>query len=1124
MAEVMAYKADDEVRYNLIPTIKKFHECPAQIRAAVGPVGCYSGDTEFLTPTGWVRFDAYEEGMQTAQWNHTSKDISFVFPDSYIKEPCAEFIHFHNEHSLSMMLSDEHRMPLYNYRGRFKVKNAATVAKTPSRYTIPTNFRVRKDGYNLTDNDIRLMVAVHADGNIPAVGHKCRIVVRKECTKERLVMLLGRSGIEFTTGGSQKRPTEVWFAFKPPRSTKTYAEWGWELSERQLKIVVDELQYWDGLFEGADYRFSSTDKRDADFIQYAVHATGGRATISKETYIQPNGEDCYCVHIALPGSYKAKVMLRGDTTSIERVLSLDGLKYCFTVPTGFLVVRHDGRVFISGNSGKTTAATWEVCYFLPHYLYKKFGMKKTRWVVVRNTSIELRDTTLATVKEWFDFGRYRVQAMIMNLVYPGDNGETFEVEILFRACDNEKHVRQFKSLEITGYWVDESIEVSDSTKHMLKTRIGRYPRKSPVRFGIETTNPPDIEHTMYSQFKWDSPPPGPVPEAGKVLDNHVGFWQPPYENVANLRPGYYDDLRKDYADNPDWAEMYIEGKPGQLIRGKMVYANFKRDVHVALDSLEWGGQTLYRGWDNSGNTPACIVVCPVSPQRLHVLKEFHTDRENIVDFTNRVIEDCNESYPGGKYIDFGDPAGQQTFSTREGAFTSNAGLQASECGVVVLPSQQNMTVRVNAIDQALLKRDGMLIDPRCTRLINGFLGGYHYPELKGMPGVFKKEVEKNKFSHCFDGDTPVSVGYKGNIRKIRNITVGDKVATPDGLKKVTAVMSSISNDRLRLTFSNGKTLVCTKEHPFFTKNTGIVLADALQYNHVLLSINKKQGGDIRGDHRSIKSRSSKGLDTAGKPKVITRLATICLELRYICTEMCGSFITALFPKDILSTIAMGIGRIMTSLTLSSRQAANMLRITGERGHEIALQAPESICLDTLSRLQQRGIEARKVELGIGDMPKRYGLVEKSLREFACSVVTIIRSLKEHVRKVSAPLLARVKRAVGPAWMISRRNVLYAVSSLRPISIPGRDRAQESAVASLPAEQKDVWLIDKETVTGSGRVYDLTVEDAHCFYAEDILVSNCHDAIQYVCVMLHVSASPPVRDDDIYPSTIYEETY
>ncbi len=35
--------------------------------------------------------------------------------------------------------------------------------------------------------------------------------------------------------------------------------------------------------------------------------------------------------------------------------------------------------------------------------------------------------------------------------------------------------------------------------------------------------------------------------------------------------------------------------------------------------------------------------------------------------------------------------------------------------------------------------------------------------------------------------------------------------------------------------------------------------------------------------------------------------------------------------------------------------------------------------------------------------------------------------------------------------------------------------------------------------GSFEVYDLTVEDAHCFYANGVLVHNCADALQYACL-------------------------
>ena len=61
-----------------------------------------------------------------------------------------------------------------------------------------------------------------------------------------------------------------------------------------------------------------------------------------------------------------------------------------------------------------------------------------------------------------------------------------------------------------------------------------------------------------------------MPET-EPLKNHFGFWQPPRENEANLRAGYYDDLIQDYKDHIDWLEMYVEGKPGVIVTGKLVY-------------------------------------------------------------------------------------------------------------------------------------------------------------------------------------------------------------------------------------------------------------------------------------------------------------------------------------------------------------------------------------------------------------------------------------------------------------------------------------------------------------------------------------------------------------------------
>jgi hypothetical protein len=405
-------------------------------------------------------------------------------------------------------------------------------------------------------------------------------------------------------------------------------------------------------------------------------------------------------------------------------------------------------------SGKTSAATWDMLYYIPIHLKRKYGIKRSRWAVVRNTFTMLEQTTMATIFYWFGYGNYEAQKHRYVLRLPKPDSDC-TVEVLFMGCDRPQDIDRFKGLELTGYWIDESIEVDEDLKRILKQRIQRYPPKCPVRYGIETSNPPDIEHPTYWQYAWNVVPPGPMPERAPLL-NHAGFWQPPYENVHNLPKNYYDNLARDYADNPDWVDMYILGKPGIIVRGRPVYQHFEKDYHFSGESLVWGGQPLYRGWDDSGNCPACVVVMPIG-KGLHVLKEFHTEKDDITTFGKYVFRECASLFPGADYEDWGDPAGEQKFSKRGGGFTSNAELLRNECGIDVRSSEQNLTARIYSVQNLLYQRDGLLIDPSCTRLVNGFLGGYCYPEHRSIKGEYSPDILKNKFSHIHDALQYVAV-------------------------------------------------------------------------------------------------------------------------------------------------------------------------------------------------------------------------------------------------------------------------------------------------------------------------------------------------------------------------------
>jgi len=440
--------------------------------------------------------------------------------------------------------------------------------------------------------------------------------------------------------------------------------------------------------------------------------------------------------------------------------------------TGFHASDIENRCLVGPvGSGKSTAASMEIALLLPRHIANTYGVTKTRWCIVRNTYRELVDSTRVTFNELFPFEEWHEGDMISNLRFPPSKGCNYplDVEVLFRSCNRPGDVKKFKSVELTGAWVEESIEVHEDIKKMLRNRIGRYPRKSPVRFYIETTNPPDVEHPVYWQYDWtplgENPVtcprditkrmspwavPGPRPKRNP-LPRFFGWWAPPHENDKNLRPGYYDDLLRDYANDPEWIKMYVEGRPGLRVLGRVVYANFNESHHVSREFLESNESPLYMGWDNSGNFPAAVLVQLRGPLSVQILAEFYSEREGIVDFTRKVLQMVEEQCPGHLIAaHYGDPAGGAKFARASGGLTSNAQLQFEECGIVIIPSEQGIYARIQAVDQMLSRNDGVLIDPRCTRLINGFSGGYVYPEKMGSQGEYLQQPLKNSYSHLHD--------------------------------------------------------------------------------------------------------------------------------------------------------------------------------------------------------------------------------------------------------------------------------------------------------------------------------------------------------------------------------------
>lgn len=359
-----------------------FHDDDSFVRGLMGPIGCTDADTEYLSPTGWKRIGDYDGGL-VAQW-HPSGEIQFVTP-GYVEWPCQELILFENANSVSMCLSPNHRMPLYNWKGEFCVKTAEQVERKPSRHIVPTTF-TPSTALGLSDLEIRLRVMIAADGSYPKAGNQAIICVRKERKKERIRHLLRECGIPFREAQRASRPTETVFTFARPSFPKPLhesANW-YQASREELSVLLDEMTYWDGLFNHAEIRFHTTKKEEADVVQFAAHACGHCAHIRTTEYKEDLWGDCFCVSVTRTGSNKRVTAIRGDSLQISRVKPADGRQYCFTVPSSFWLARREGRVFVTGNSGKSVACCMEIIMRAHEQIPDSRGRRRSRWAVVRN--------------------------------------------------------------------------------------------------------------------------------------------------------------------------------------------------------------------------------------------------------------------------------------------------------------------------------------------------------------------------------------------------------------------------------------------------------------------------------------------------------------------------------------------------------------------------------------------------------------------------------------------------------------------------------------------------------------------------------------------------------------------
>jgi hypothetical protein len=400
------------------------------------------------------------------------------------------------------------------------------------------------------------------------------------------------------------------------------------------------------------------------------------------------------------------------------------------------------------------------------------GIRRTRWLAIRNTYGQLKDTTIQSTLMWLPpqyFGRF----------YPSDHRyvvkgfEGVEFEIWFRALDRPDHIQNLLSLEVTGAWINEAREVPWAIVDAVQGRIEQWPSVKAMGVGptwaglFMDTNPPDQDSEWFRFFEEKSHPEW----FAKIFKQPSGI-SPKAENIPNLNnPNYYKMLAE--GKKPEWIKVYIHGEYGFVVDGKPVYDEYSDQLHLK-EVNPVPRRPIIRSFD-FGLTPACAFSQVLPDGRWLTFDEMLSTNMSFDKFSDDVLNHCKRSFKGDvRFENYGDPAGNQRAQTDARTCFEIAAAK----GMDIIPSEQDPTLRMESVRKPLRTLIGgepqFVLHPRCKNIRKGFLGGYSLRRLQvGGPERYVSRPDKGGLSHIMNALEYGAAQYFAPALTARSSSLGD---------------------------------------------------------------------------------------------------------------------------------------------------------------------------------------------------------------------------------------------------------------------------------------------------------------------------------------------------------------
>lgn len=408
-------------------------------------------------------------------------------------------------------------------------------------------------------------------------------------------------------------------------------------------------------------------------------------------------------------------------------------------------------------SGKTTACMMELLRRSIMQGAAIDGYRYTRFAVVRQTLKSLKDTVLKDCETWLGsrgLGSWKVSESTFHVLF-----DDVRSEWIFLPLEDAQDQARLLSMQLTGAWLSECVEMDLNILGPVSGRLGRYPsgaRGQPSWHGIVADTNMPTEMTPWNQFMENLPadwskfiqPSGMADNAENLnwlvqTDQTIKL---PIDHPVRRAQGrkYYERLVQMYGADSDWVKRYVYAQYGDDPSGAAVFKNtFRPSFHIADETMLIPGYPILVGQD-FGRNPWSLICQMDHMGRLLVHQEVPGINVGLEKHVNEKLKPIlYRDYLGFKCAVVGDPSG-----VAKGTIAEESCFDAlKRFGLPAIPAPTNdIEPRLRAVE-ALLGRQtnggpSLVISRKgCPWLCRAMSGGYRFAKTKNT-GTLKPVPDK----------------------------------------------------------------------------------------------------------------------------------------------------------------------------------------------------------------------------------------------------------------------------------------------------------------------------------------------------------------------------------------------